>query len=110
MFHCNHHHQGAHYMSLLNLQSLNSPLKYIGLINLVVWLHILSGPCSCMSAALFRTSEVLKQCGIWWCGCICYQDLPGVCLPHCSEPPRFQTVRQTYTSKDLITYAATPSD
>jgi hypothetical protein len=25
---------------------------------------------------------------IWWCGCICYQVLAGVCLPHCSEKGR----------------------
>jgi hypothetical protein len=71
MFRCNHHHhQGAHYMTLLKLQCQNSQLKYNGLVNLMVWLHMLSGPCWCMFAAL----------------------------------------RQTYTSKDLITYAATPSD
>jgi hypothetical protein len=40
MFRCNHHHQGEHYMSLLNLQYSNSQLKYIGVVNLVVWLHI----------------------------------------------------------------------
>jgi hypothetical protein len=30
-------------------------LKYIGVVNLVVWLHMLSGPCWCVSAALFET-------------------------------------------------------
>ena len=40
MFRCNHHHQGVHYMSLLKLQSSNSQLKYIGVVNLVVWLHM----------------------------------------------------------------------
>jgi hypothetical protein len=57
-------------MSLLKLQCQTSQLKYIGLVNLVVWLHMLSGPCWCMSVA----------------------------------------VRQTYTSKSLITYAVTPPD
>jgi hypothetical protein len=27
MFRCNHHHQGAHYMSLLKLQSLKQSIK-----------------------------------------------------------------------------------
>jgi len=54
MFRCNHHHQAAHYMSLLKLQCSNSQLKYTGVVNLVVWLHIL-GPCRCMSATLFGT-------------------------------------------------------
>ena len=55
MFRCNHHHQGAHYMSLLKLQCLKSQLKYIGIVNLVVWLHMLSGPCRFVSAALYGT-------------------------------------------------------
>jgi hypothetical protein len=42
-------------MSLLKLQCQNSQLKYIGVFNLVVWLHMLTGLCWCMSAALFRT-------------------------------------------------------
>ena len=50
MFQCNHHHQGAHYMSLLKLQCQSSPLEHIGAVNLVVWLHMLSGPCWRMSA------------------------------------------------------------
>jgi hypothetical protein len=40
MFRCNHHHQGAHYMSLLKLQCEKSQLEYIGVFNLVVWLHM----------------------------------------------------------------------
>jgi len=28
----------------------NSQLKYMDVVNLVVWLHMLSGPCWCMSA------------------------------------------------------------
>ena len=32
---------------------LNNWLKYIILVNLLVWLHMLSGSCRCMSAALF---------------------------------------------------------
>ena len=39
MFRCNHHHQRAHYLNLLQFQLMNSELrvKYIGLVNLVVW-------------------------------------------------------------------------
>ena len=55
MFRCNHQLQGAHYMNLLKLQLLKRQLKYIGVVNPVVWLHMLSGPCWCMSAALFGT-------------------------------------------------------
>jgi len=40
MFWCNHHHQGAFYSSLLQLQLL----KYVSVVNLVVWLHILLDP------------------------------------------------------------------
>jgi hypothetical protein len=36
MFRYDHHHQGAHYLSLLKLQLLNSHLKYVGVVNLVV--------------------------------------------------------------------------
>jgi hypothetical protein len=32
-------------------------LKYIGVVNLVVWLRVLTGPCWCMSAVLFRTVQ-----------------------------------------------------
>jgi len=39
----------------LKLVYLNSCLKYMIVVNLVVWLHMLSGPCWCMSAALFGT-------------------------------------------------------
>ena len=56
MFRCNHHHQGAHYMSLVKLQCYNSQLKHIGVVNLMVWLHMLSGLCWCVSAALFETT------------------------------------------------------
>jgi hypothetical protein len=38
MFRCNYHNQGAHYLSLLKLQCLNSQLKYNDVVNLVVWL------------------------------------------------------------------------
>jgi hypothetical protein len=38
MFRFNHHHQGAYYLSLLYLLLLNNQLKYIGVVNLVVWL------------------------------------------------------------------------
>jgi hypothetical protein len=45
MFRFNHHHQEAHDLSLLKLHVLqqtikNSQLKYIVVVNLVVWLHI----------------------------------------------------------------------
>jgi len=56
MFRLNYHHQGALYVSLLKLRLLNSQLKYIGVVNLVVWLHMLSGPCWCLSAALLGIS------------------------------------------------------
>jgi hypothetical protein len=39
MFRCNHHHQGAHFLSLLNLQLIKQSIKYNGVVNLVVWLH-----------------------------------------------------------------------
>jgi len=55
MFRCDHHHQGAYYVSLLKLHLLKQWL------NTSLWL-------------------------IWWCGCICFQVLVGVCLLHCSEP------------------------
>jgi len=42
MFQRNHHHQGAYYLSLLKLQLLKRQLKYIGVVSLVVWLHMLS--------------------------------------------------------------------
>jgi hypothetical protein len=45
MFRCNHHHQIAHYSSLLKLRLINNQLKYIGMVNSVVWLRILLGPC-----------------------------------------------------------------
>jgi len=51
MFRCDHHHQGAYCVSLLMLQCYNIWLKYIIVVNLAVWLHMLSGPCWCMSAA-----------------------------------------------------------
>ena len=54
MFRCNHHHQGVHYLSLLKLQLLKQSIK-ICAVNLVVWLHVLSGPCPCMSVILFQT-------------------------------------------------------
>jgi len=41
-------------MSLLKLQLLKQ-LKYIGVVNLVVWLHMSSVLCWCVSAALFGT-------------------------------------------------------
>ena len=44
MFRCNHRHQGAYYSSLLKLLLLNNQLKHIGVVNSVVWLHILLGP------------------------------------------------------------------
>jgi len=40
MFRCNHHHQGATYLSLLKLHLLKQS-KYMGVVNLVVWLYML---------------------------------------------------------------------
>jgi hypothetical protein len=34
MFRCNHHHHGAHYLSLLELKLLKQSIKYIGVVNL----------------------------------------------------------------------------
>jgi len=39
MFRCNHHHQGAHYMSLLKLHLLKQSIKMHCVVNLVVWLQ-----------------------------------------------------------------------
>jgi len=39
-------------------------LKYIGVVNVVVWLHMLSGPCWYMSAALFGTW--LWKLSLWY--------------------------------------------
>ena len=39
MFRFNHNHQGEYYSSLLKLLFLNNQLKYIGVVNLVVWPH-----------------------------------------------------------------------
>ena len=55
MFRCNHYHQEAHYLSLLKLRLLKQSIKIAGVVNLAVWLHMLSGPCWCMSATLFGT-------------------------------------------------------
>jgi len=57
MFRCDHYHQGAYRVSLLKLQCYNNWLKYIIVFNLVVWLHMLSGPCRYMSAALFGSEQ-----------------------------------------------------
>jgi hypothetical protein len=40
MFRCNHHHQGAHYSILPKLHFYNNHLKYIDVVNSVVWLHM----------------------------------------------------------------------
>jgi len=37
-----------------------SPFIYIGVVNLVVWLHVLSSPCWCVSAALYGTLAVSR--------------------------------------------------
>jgi hypothetical protein len=64
MFRCNHRHQGAHYLSLLKLHLLKQSVKiHRCVVNLVVWLHMLSGPCWCVSAALFRNQTASEQCG-----------------------------------------------
>jgi len=54
MFRCDHHHQGAYCVSLLKLQCHNIWLKYIIVVNLVVWLRVLSGPC-------WRISQILNS-------------------------------------------------
>ena len=43
-------------LKFLNLTYAHSQLKYVFVVNLVMWLHILSAPCWCMSAALFGTA------------------------------------------------------
>jgi len=64
MFRCDHHRKGAYCVSLLKLQCQSNCLKYFIVVNLVVWLSMLSGPCWCVcctvqnltqSAALFET-------------------------------------------------------
>ena len=58
MFWC-YHHQGAYNLSLLKLRLLKQSI-YTGVVNPVVWLHMLLGPCWCMSTALFGTRLVLR--------------------------------------------------
>jgi hypothetical protein len=45
MFQCNHHNQGAYCSCFLKLQLLKKPIKIHQCV--VVWLHILVGPCWC---------------------------------------------------------------
>jgi hypothetical protein len=65
MFRCKHHHQGAHYLSLLKLQLLNNQLEHNGMVNLVVWLHMLSGPCWCVCRPVWNQSHDSKQFISW---------------------------------------------
>jgi hypothetical protein len=44
-----HHHQRAHYSCLLKLQLLKWPIKIHRCV--VMWLHILVGPCWCAYVA-----------------------------------------------------------
>jgi len=65
MFRFNHLHQGACYLSFAKVTvaktiNWNHQLKYIVVVSLVVWPHILSDPGWCMSVALF---------GIILCNC-----------------------------------------
>jgi hypothetical protein len=81
MSRCNHHPQEAQCLSLLKLLLYrNSKLKYTVVVNLVVWL-----------LHMISGPSLLVY----------------VCWP---SSVRFRTVRQTHTSKDLITYAATSPD
>jgi hypothetical protein len=54
-----HRHQGAHYSCLLKLQLLKQPIKIHPCV--VMWLHILVGPCWCVYIALFRSSSLLPK-------------------------------------------------
>ena len=49
-----HYHQGAHYSCLLKLQLLKQPIKIHRCV--VIWLHILVGPCWCVYVALFGST------------------------------------------------------
>ena len=53
-----HHHQGAHYWCLLKLQLLKQSIKIYWCV--VMWLHILVGPCWCVYVVLSTS----KQCSI----------------------------------------------
>ena len=60
MFECDHHHQGAYCVSLLKLQCWNIWLKYIIVVHLAVWLHMLPHPCWCVSCTLRAYSHTAK--------------------------------------------------
>jgi hypothetical protein len=66
MFRCNHHHQGAYYSCFLKLQLLKEPSKIHRCV--VMWMHILVGPCWCVYVVLqlenicyFRRISVCKM-------------------------------------------------
>jgi len=66
MFRFSHHHQGACYLSFAKVtvaktMSYNHQLKYIVVVNSVVWPDVLSGPGWCMSVRLFGIRLLLKQ-------------------------------------------------
>ena len=52
-----HHNQGAYHLCLLKLQLLNQPIKIHRCV--VMWLHILVGPCRCVYVALFGSRPSL---------------------------------------------------
>ena len=59
MIRCNHHPQGAHRMSLLKLHLLKQSIKIHRYV--VMWLHILVGPCRCVYIALFGSRRTVRM-------------------------------------------------
>ena len=55
------HHQGAHYSCLLKLQSLKYPIKIHRCV--VMWSHILVGPCWCVYIAAYDVATYTHQQG-----------------------------------------------
>ena len=56
-----HHHQGAHYSCLLKLQLLKWPIIIYRCV--VMWLHILVGPCWCMYVYVPNSAMYAHQKG-----------------------------------------------
>ena len=69
---------GSALYELAKVAFVKSQLKCVGVVYLVVWLHVLSGPCWCVS----HRSETESDSE--WCDIHtqCYQVLAGVCLSH----------------------------
>jgi len=82
-------------VTLLKLQRQNIWLKYIVVVNLVVWLHMVFGPCWCMYAAgqVQNSAAEIHQEGL--------RNLTRSrdTLARTSIP----NLKQRYTSKDLGT-------